>query len=227
MAIAISYPEPIEIPSGLGSLADFRAWALSDGFPERGRIEFIAGRIEVDLEPEEPICHSALKVEIIGVLAGRVRSGELGWVFAPRTRVSVPVADLSAEPDVVFLSNQTRSSGTARLVPKSGGGQGRYVEIEGPPDLVVEIVSDSSVVKDTRRLFEAYAAAGIREYWIADARGEQVRLAIHQLAQSRYQAARADTEGYQRSTVLSRAYRLDAIRDEQGDWEFDLREKAK
>jgi Uma2 family endonuclease len=54
------------------------------------------------------------------------------------------------------------------LVPKAGAEPGRYIDVEGPPDLIVEIVSDTSVAKDTRRLPEAYFRAGVAEFWLAD-----------------------------------------------------------
>ena len=44
---------------------------------------------------------------------------------------------------------------------------------------MVEIVSDASVKKDTERLPAAYHAAGIREFWLIDARGVEVRFTIH------------------------------------------------
>jgi hypothetical protein len=47
---------------------------------------------------------------------------------------------------------------------------GGFIEVEGAADLVVEILSDSSVGKDTRRLPEAYAKAGVGELWLVDAR---------------------------------------------------------
>jgi Uma2 family endonuclease len=56
-------------------------------------------------------------------------------------------------------------SGRARFVPKAGAEPGRYVEVEGPPDLIVEIVSDASVAQDTHRLPEAYVRAGVTEFW--------------------------------------------------------------
>ena len=42
----------------------------------------------------------------------------------------------------------------------------------------MEIVSDSSVVKDTRQLRQAYARAGVHEYWLVDARGEDLLFEI-------------------------------------------------
>ena len=53
---------------GFGSLDDFRRWALSDDFPETGRIDFIEGRIEVDMAPEDLFCHGTLKTEIVAAL---------------------------------------------------------------------------------------------------------------------------------------------------------------
>ena len=40
--------------------------------------------------------------------------------------------------------------------------------LDGPPDLVVEIVSPDSVARDYREKYLDYQAAGVREYWIVD-----------------------------------------------------------
>ena len=225
MATTIRFDEQIEIPLDLQSLDEFRRWASSDEFPELGRIDYVDGCIEVDMSPEDLLTHGALKSEIHAVLHQRVKRGRLGHMFVDRARVSCPMAGLSSEPDVVFVSFESRSSGRVRLVPKAGGEPGRFVEIEGPPDLVVEVVSDRSVTKDTRSLPEAYAKAGVLEYWLADARGEQLLFRIHHLAESGFQAAAPDEEGFQRSTVFGCWFRLDGERDEQGEWSFDLVEK--
>jgi Uma2 family endonuclease len=80
----------------------------------------------------------------------------------------------SAEPDIVFVSHEALLADRVHLVPGSSQEPGRYVELEGAADLIVEIVSDSSVGKDTRRLPEAYSRAGVREFWLADARNDPV-----------------------------------------------------
>jgi Uma2 family endonuclease len=54
----------------------------------------------------------------------------------------------------------------------------RSTELLGCPDWIVEVVSDSSVRKDLHDLFSAYEKAGVREYWIADARGASPLLRI-------------------------------------------------
>ena len=128
------------------------------------------------MAPENFFCHGTLKAEVAGVLHSWIKKRRLGYLVIDCTRISSVPADLSAEPDVVFISHESLADGRVRLVPSAAGQPGRYVEVEGGPDLIVEIVSDSSVAKDTRRLPKAYFKAGVREFWLADARREPARL---------------------------------------------------
>jgi len=211
----------------LRCLADFRRWATSEDFPERGRIDYIAGRIDVDMSPEDLHTHGKLKTELVIVLGRRVKQAGLGELYTDRARVSCPEADLSAEPDVVFVSESSLDSGRVRLIPKTSGGADRYVELEGPPDLIVEIVSDASVRKDSERLPVAYYRAGVTEFWLIDARGDDLLFRIHHRGQSQYEPAATDAEGYQYSNVLDRRYRLDRSRNPKGRIVFDLRERER
>ena len=127
----VIFEEQVEIPADVRGLADFRCWALSDQFPERGRIDFIAGRIEVDMAPEDLFCHGTIKSEIATVIQRRVKRGRLGHLFIDSTRISSPEAGFWVEPDIVFLSHEALHSDRARLIGKASGRRGRYVEIEG------------------------------------------------------------------------------------------------
>ncbi len=225
MAAVLLLEEQVEIPADVRSLADFRRWVRSDDFPERGRIDYLRARIEVDMSPEDFFCHGTLKTEIIGVLHEIVKQGGLGHLVSDRTRVSAVEADMSAEPDIVFVSHQSLESGAVRMIPKSSGELGRYIELEGAPDLIVEIVSDSSVEKDTARLPDAYFKAGVREFWLADARGEPLWFQIHQPGAEGFRPVPPDAEGYQHSAVFGRRFRLDGSRDERRHWSFDLRQR--
>jgi Uma2 family endonuclease len=225
MATSVIFEERVEIPLTIRSLAEFRRWAQSSGFPQTGRIDYLSGKIEVDMSPEDFFCHGTLKSEISGVLYQRVKQGGLGYLLIDSTRVSCPEADLSVEPDIVFVSSDTLDSGRARLVPGATHEPGRYVELEGPPDLVVEIVSDSSVAKDTRRLPAAYFQAGVPEFWLADARNEPVLFRIHRPGQAGYEPVEPDSDGFQPSAVFACSFRLDSRRDAKGHWAFDLCEK--
>ena len=223
---SVLFEERIEVPLTVRSLDDFRRWALSDEFPKTGRIDFIDGNIEVTASPEDFYRHGGLKTEIAGVVCRRVKLGKLGRVLIGRGRYSNPAAGLSVEPDINFFSYEALESGRLRLIPKSGGEPGHYIEMEGATDLVVEIVDYNSVTKDTRRLPSAYFQAGVREFWLADARSENPIFIIHRPGPDGFEPVAADADGFQPSAVLGRRYRLDSMRDSKGNWEFDLREEA-
>lgn len=221
----IVFEEELEIPLGLKSLEDFRRWAVSEDFPESGRIDYIGGRIEVDMSPEDLFAHGKLKGELARLLLNRVDADDRGHLFIDRARVSSPAADLSAEPDIVFLSHSAVDEGRVRLVPKANRKQGRYIEIEGPPDLVVEIVSDSTVRKDTSRLPTAFWTAGVREFWLADGRSDEVLVfVIHERSEQGYQPVPVDAEGFQQSTVMGARYRLDRSKSHD-QWRYRLSER--
>lgn len=96
-----------------------------------------------------------------------------------------------------------------------------YIEIEGSPDLIVEIVSESSMTKDTRRLPERYFLAGVLEYWFVDARGKDLVFHIHR-RRGRFVRVKPDAHGFQKSTVLGRRFRFTRRRDDLGMWFYDL-----
>lgn len=200
--------EEVEIPAGITDLAKFRAWATSDSFPERGRIDWIAGRMEVDMSPEDLNTHGTRKAAIAAQLWALVHETEKGAVFIDRARLSSPEADLSAEPDIIVLFIETIQSGRARLVPKAKRGPDRFIEVEGTADLVVECVSDASTAKDRKRLREAYHRAGVREYWLVDARGKELEFQVLLHRSDGYAPSPANAEGFVRSEVLDRSFRL-------------------
>jgi Uma2 family endonuclease len=216
--------QEIEIPT-IEDLEGFRRWALSEEFPQRGRIDYIAGRIEVDMSPEDLFTHGTLKLQIAGRIEDRVLEQELGYAFCAETRISSVSGDLSAEPDVVVITRTSINNGSVKLVPKASAKKGRFVEIEGAPDLVAEIVSDSSVIKDTQRLPEAYFEAGVKEFWLVDARGDELIFRLQRRGANSFLAAPIDDDGYQFSQVLDAWYQLERHEDSQGFWRYRLRMK--
>lgn len=71
---------------------------------------------------------------------------------------------------------------------------------------MVEIVSDSSVQKDTQRLPSAWFAVGLQEYWLADARGESLLFTTHRRGEE----------------VFGRRFRLERDRDDLNYWTYGL-----
>jgi Uma2 family endonuclease len=221
MSHAVLIEDQLEIPA-LQGLEDFRRWAKSDAFPESGRIDFLSESLEVDMSPEDLHTHGNVKVELIGAIWQRVRRGELGELYTDRARVTCPQVGLSVEPDIVFVSNDAFDAGRIRLVPKSSRAADRYNELEGAPDLIVEVVSDSTVRKDTARLPNAYWQAGVREYWLVDARTDDLLFRIHHRGDAEYEPAPVAEDGFQYSAVLDCWYRLERLRNRYGRLQYNL-----
>jgi Uma2 family endonuclease len=215
--------ESIRIPPrARRDLAGFRAWAVSPRFPERGRIDFLAGDLEVDMSPEDLLNHGVVKSEIAAIFRLMVAHTGLGEVYVDRARISSPRADLSVEPDVVVVFWETLDSGRLRYVPAASGEPDCYIEMEGAPDVVVEIVSNSSERKDRVRLPPLYAAAGIPELWLVDVRRKTVRFEIRSLGPDGYETVEPDAEGWRRSPKLGRRFRLVRQEIRPGRWIYRL-----
>jgi Uma2 family endonuclease len=223
---AVVLDDGLRIPASVHSIARFREWAHSAAFPERGRIDYLGGDVEVDLSPEDLFTHGAVKTAVAGVLFQLVVETELGNLYIDRTRVTSAEAGLSVEPDIVVVLWESVELGRARHVPAAGKGPARFIEIEGAPDLVVEVVSDSSVVKDTRRLPERYARAGVREYWRIDARGDALVFEIQIQGESGFTCQVTDEEGWQPSGVLGCSFRLTRFPGRHSSWRYQLEHRA-
>lgn len=172
------------------------------------------------MSPEDIFTHGSLKTELVRVLGTLAKARDM-HLFTGETRVTSVVADLSVEPDVVAVSEATLASGRVRLVPAAGGRPDRFVELEGGPDLVVEIVSDASVRKDTQRLPAAYHAAGVRELWLVDARGSEVRFTIQRWEPQGW-VIDAGPGGTAHPTVFGCGFVLERSRNKQGRFVYDL-----
>lgn len=214
--------QQFRIPAQARDLEGFRLWARSDEFPETGRIDYLAGDIEVDMSPEDLYTHGTVKLEIAALLHALIAKKDLGVVFVDRARISSPDADLSVEPDVVAILWTTLNSGRVLEVPSVGERPGRYIELEGPPDLVVEIVSDGSMKKDLRRLPPLYANAGVPEMWRVDAREDFLRFEILRLEDGSYRSMAADSEGWIESPFLGRRMCLQRRRVPPARWVYNL-----
>ena len=85
----------------------------------------------------------------------------------------------------------------------------------------MEIVSPGSVTKDTKKLRGCYHRAGIDEYWLIDARGEEVDFQILVHGKDEYEPANR-TGKWQVSPVFGKKFRLRRVTDEMGDVDYRL-----
>ena len=221
-AKSILFDNRVRVPADVFDLASFRRWATSDEFPEEGRISFLDGELEIDMSPVEFFSHGDPKGEITSVLWSLVRNQNLGRVFPDRSMLVNEIANVANEPDLMFCSWETLRSGAATVV-ESKPGSDRYVELHGSPDLVVEIVSDSSVRKDTKLLRNRYFLAGISEYWLIDARGTRLDFKLLIRGKSEFALQSANRQGFRASTVFPGEFKLTRERDCIGHWQYTLR----
>ena len=108
--------------------------------------------------------HQAIAMNLAMTLQTFVRSNSLGRVrFAP---LDVVLSDHDvAQPDILFVSN-SRSD----IVTEPN--------IQGAPDLVVEILSPGTAYYDKGYKQALYGRHGVREYWVVDPGTETVEVLV-------------------------------------------------
>ena len=218
MTTVVVEGDVVQIPEWATDLESFRRWADSNDFPEAGRICYLKGEVWVDMSKEQLFSHLQVKSKFNIVLGGLAEAEELGLYFPDGLLLTNLAADLSWKPDGTFVSAATLRTGLVRLVE---GAEGGHVELEGSPDMVLEVVSRGSVHKDTVVLRQAYWNAGIREYWLVDARREPLRFDILRHTPKGYVAARKQ-DGWVRSAVFGKSFRLSQQISKLGHPEFTL-----
>ena len=121
--------------------------------PDDGKqYEVIDG--ELFMTPAPKPRHQKIVLRLAEELSRFVRENSLGEVFVAPVDVLLDQHTV-LEPDVLFIS-------TARVsIVKEDA-------IEGPPDLVVEVLSPSTFYKDLRKKMTAYSQFGVQEYWVVD-----------------------------------------------------------
>ncbi|HEV3383950.1 MAG TPA: Uma2 family endonuclease [Gemmata sp.] len=217
--IIVDYGDQIDIPGWVSDFASFRRWLQSTQFPEKGKICFINNDIWVDLSMEELFSHNRVRTEISRVLATLMKQTKYGQFVSEGMRFSHLESNLSTEPDGMVISNEAVETGRVKFV---SGEQGDQTEVIGSPEIVIEVVSRSSEVKDTEWAMIAYFDAEIQEYWLVDARDEDsTRFEIYKRGKKEFVATRKQN-GWVKSGILGKTFRLVRSENASGNPEFTL-----
>jgi Uma2 family endonuclease len=116
------------------------------------RLELIHGAI-IEMATPTPE-HQTLIVVLIQMLTGLIPQGKL--FIAP---LDVVLDDETiVQPDVMWLAHDSRC-----VVEKK--------KLRGAPDLIIEVLSPSTMRRDRTVKFELYEKFGVREYWMIDPLG--------------------------------------------------------
>jgi Uma2 family endonuclease len=208
----------IALPEWVKDIATFRHWTDSADCPHEYRLGWLKGEVWIDMSKEQVFSHILVKTKIAMRLALLAEEEKLGLYLSDGLLLSNFAADISGNPDGTFLSYDTLRSDRVRLIEGKRGG---VTEIQGSPDMVLEVVSDSSVQKDYELLRRAYWEADIREYWLVDARKTPPRFDLLRHGARGYAAVRKQA-GWTRSGVFGKLFRLTQTQDVLGHPEFTL-----
>ena len=150
---------PVPPPDGKLTEEEFFEWCR--GF-DKIRAEWVDGET-ITMSPVN-WTHSQLGGFLTTILRLFVRRNDQGEVgsevacrFPARGRRVVRV------PDILFVARANLD----RIRP---------TDVNGAPDLAIEIVSPDSVSRDYREKFLDYQSAGVREYWIIDPLNQHVEM---------------------------------------------------
>ena len=211
----------IQIPSWVVDLASYRKWTHSDEFPEAGRICYL-GEVWIDTSMEQLFTHNQVKTEFTIVLGSICKQSQMGTYFTDGANLTNQTADLSTIPDGMFVSNESFDDGSVKLCE---GARDGFVELEGSPEMVLEIVSDSSVRKDKTELMKRYAEAGIEEYWLVDARKPPLEFFIYRWDEKKYEET-PSKDGFIHSEVFEESFRLVQGENPSGHPRFRLEKSS-
>ncbi len=150
------------------------------------RYEIIDGNLL--MAPAPDTWHQSWIGELYVILRTHVQKRELGKVFVAPVDVVLDVEN-TVQPDLVFIA-------------KANLGIIKQRAIFGTPDLLIELISPSSVRRDRYDKKELYARFGVKEYWIGDPANKS--LEILTLKEGRYELhCAAEVKGRLTSLVFA------------------------
>jgi Uma2 family endonuclease len=171
----------LELPARKLTYEEFLTWCDEDTWAE-----WVDGEVVV-LSPASRR-HQDLADFLTAVLRAYVEAKGLGVVLSAPFQMKTGPDLPGREPDLLFVAREN----LGRL-------KDRY--LEGPADLVVEVVSPESRLRDRGEKFAEYEAGGVREYWLVDPEARQADFYVLG-PDNRYDRRRADAAGIYRSQVV-------------------------
>jgi Uma2 family endonuclease len=148
MTLELEQPITRPTPSLRMSEDEYVAWSGEDT-----RAEWVAGEVVFKMSIHE--LHDMLQRAIAASAEHLVLTRSLGQVRGPEFSMRLPQKPSRREPDVIIVT----TANLGRLTPTL---------LNGPADVVVEVVSAESVARDYRVKFAEYEAGGVPEYFIVD-----------------------------------------------------------
>lgn len=179
--ISSTVTAPPNVPFDKLSYQKFLEWNGEEGW-----FEWIDGEVVKMSNPS--IEHQNLSDFLTAILRFFVEAKNCGRVISAPFQLKMDFRPSGRQPDIMFISNEN----FYRL-------EKQYVD--GTADLIIEIVSPESLERDTRKKFEEYEKAGVKEYWIIDYRTRTAN--FYNLDENgRYKLSYPSPEGIFESRIL-------------------------
>ncbi|WP_338833512.1 hypothetical protein MHLNE_24430 [Moorella humiferrea] len=124
------------------------------------RYEVVEG--ELLLTPSPGFKHQDVVRKLAGLLSAWIEGQNLGVVITAPFDV-VLARDTVLQPDIVYLARENYH----RLT---------NVCLQGAPDLVIEVISPSTIRRDRISKSRLYLKYGVKEYWLVDPEGGTVEI---------------------------------------------------
>jgi len=178
---AVGVEKAISPPKEKMSYEEFLEWCDEDTWAE-----WVNG--EVVMVSPAATKHQLITGLLLQIMNIYAETRNLGQVLSAPFLMRLPDVPSGREPDLLFVAR-------AHLDRLKG------THLDGPADLVVEIVSPESRVRDRGEKFYEYEATGVGEYWLVDPDRQQAE--FYRLgADGHYRLLMADVEGIYHSEVL-------------------------
>ena len=120
--------------------------------PDDARYELLDG--ELVMVPAPLAEHQYVLGNFYFAVRSLVDEGNLGEVYMAPTDVVLSDADV-VQPDLLFVSHERAS-----IITRDN--------IQGAPDLIIEILSPSTAERDRTIKLDLYAHHRVKEYWLVD-----------------------------------------------------------
>jgi Uma2 family endonuclease len=203
----------LDVPKWVRDHASFRRWARSPEVSEKAQIAFYNATLWIDPDMEQFYVHNQVKAEVTAVLLPLVKAAGTGRYGTDGMLITNPEFELSTVPDGFYFSFESFRAGAIREV---AGARNGCTEFEGVPEMILEVVSNSSETKDLVDLRDLYWRAGVREYWLIDARTEEVSFEILKTGDRGFVETKRLPGGWLRSELFHKAFRLVRSQDPIG-----------
>ena len=107
--------------------------------------------------------HQYTVSKILQKLANHVEDKKLGVVLTAPFEIHLSEKTRPVQPDVLFIANDRKPDVSAQV-------------FKGSPDIVVEVISPSSLRVDQHIKFGVYEQSKVREYWLVDPKTRSVEV---------------------------------------------------